>query len=155
MFSCLSSKHLMDYWKNHNVCSGQKLQWWKQHFWKVYLVQLHFVEILHRRYWMGKHWEQGAFCTGPVDVWVWSPALPGAQTATGTDPLWLPSYTSPRGQADSGLLPGSTKNKIKSVTLKLQLNFGIQTKNISNTIHMSKRVWSSIQFLYVHVHLHA
>lgn len=145
----------MDYWKKHNVCSGQKLQWWKQHFWKVYLVQLHFVEILHRRYWMGKHWEQGAFCTGPVDVWVWSPALPGAQKATGTDPLGLPSYTSLQGQADSGLLPGSTKNKIKSVTLKLQLNFGIQTKNISNTIHMSKRVWSSIQFLYVHVHLHA
>lgn len=145
----------MDYWKKHNVCSGQKLQWWKQHFWKVYLVQLHFVEILHRRYWMGKHWEQDAFCTGPVDVWVWSPALPGAQKATGTDPLGLPSYTSLRGQADSGLLPGSTKNKIKSVTLKLQLNFGIQTKNISNTIHMSKRVWSSIQFLYVHVHLHA
>lgn len=103
---------------------------------------------------MGKHWEQGAFCTGPVDEWVWSPALPGAQKATGTDPLGLPSYTSPRGQADSGLLPGSTKNKIKSVTLKLQLNFGIQTKNISNTIHMSKRVWSSIQFLHVHVHLH-
>lgn len=141
--------------KKHNVCFGQKLQWWKQHFWKVYLVQLHFVEILHRRYWMGKHWEQGAFCTGPVDVWVWSQALPGAQKATGTDPLGLPSYTSLRGQADSGLLPGSTKNKIKSVTLKLQLNFGIQTKNISNKIHMSKRVWSSIQFLYVHVHLHA
>lgn len=42
----------------------------KTTFLKVYPVQLHFVEILRRRYWMGKHSEQGAFCTGPVDVWV-------------------------------------------------------------------------------------
>lgn len=38
---------------------------------------------------------------------------------TVTDQLGLPSYTSPQGQADSGLLPGSTRNKIKSLTIKL------------------------------------
>lgn len=91
----------------------------RQHFIKDYPVQLHFVEILRRRCWMGKHWEQGAFCTGPVDVWVWSPVPPGARTVTVTDQLGLPSYTSPQGQADSGLLPGSTRNKIKSLTIKL------------------------------------